>query len=199
MSSEAVDITLPGARPTLGHQHLINQIIGEIEDVFCGIGYTVEKGPQVETSYYNFTALNAPMDHPSRSARDTFYVADNAPGTAPAWQGSPRATSLSCRPKPVGPLSQRQPAGFGSVAAQAATASGPQPNVRCTAPPVPKAYAAALMERACTSRPMPAECSMVGTSCEYGKPDSFRTEPSPCCRTMAAALQSEVPITLHIV
>ena len=83
MSSEAVDITLPGARPTLGHQHLINQIIDEIEDVFCGIGYTVEKGPQVETSYYNFTALNAPMDHPSRSARDTFYVADNAPGTVP--------------------------------------------------------------------------------------------------------------------
>lgn len=105
MSSEAVDITLPGARPTLGHQHLINQIIDEIEDVFCGIGYTVEKGPQVETSYYNFTALNAPMDHPSRSARDTFYVADNAPGTAPAWQGSPRATSLLCRPKSVGPLS----------------------------------------------------------------------------------------------
>ena len=83
MASEAVDITLPGARPTLGHQHLINQIIDEIEDVFCGIGYTVEKGPQVETSYYNFTALNAPMDHPSRSARDTFYVADNAPGTVP--------------------------------------------------------------------------------------------------------------------
>ena len=143
-----MDITLPGARPTLGHQHLINQIIDEIKDVFCGIGYTVEKGPQVETSYYNFTALNAPMDHPSRSARDTFYVADNAPGTAS---------------------------------------------------PVSKANAAALMERACTSRPMPAECSMVGTSREYGKPDSFRTEPSPCCRTMATALQSEVPITLHIV
>ena len=89
MSSEAVDITLPGARPTLGHQHLINQIIDEIEDVFCGIGYTVEKGPQVETSYYYFTALNAPMDHPSRSARDTFYVADNAPprhGTRMAGQ-----------------------------------------------------------------------------------------------------------------
>ena len=66
-------------------------------------------------------------------------------------------------------------------------------------PPVPKANAAALIERACTSRPMLAECSMVGTSCEYGKPDSFKTEPNPCCRTMATALQSEVPITLHIV
>ena len=81
MATEAVDVTLPGARPTIGHQHLINQIKEEIEDVFCGIGYTVESGPQVETSYYNFTALNAPMDHPSRSARDTFYVVDNAPGS----------------------------------------------------------------------------------------------------------------------
>ena len=69
-------------RPHIGHAHLINQIIEEIEDVFCGIGYTVEAGPQVESSWYNFTALNAPLDHPSRSARDTFYVRDNAPGTA---------------------------------------------------------------------------------------------------------------------
>lgn len=82
MATEAVDITLPGARPQIGHAHLINQIIEEVEDVFCGIGYTVETGPQVESSWYNFTALNAPLDHPSRSARDTFYVKDNAPGTA---------------------------------------------------------------------------------------------------------------------
>lgn len=83
MAAEAIDITLPGARPTIGHQHLINQIKEEMEDVFCSIGYTVEAGPEVETSWYNFTALNAPMDHPSRSARDTFYVVDNAPGSAP--------------------------------------------------------------------------------------------------------------------
>lgn len=81
MATESVDVTLPGARPTIGHAHLINQIKEEIEDVFCGIGYTVESAPLVETSYYNFTALNAPMDHPSRSARDTFYVVDNAPGS----------------------------------------------------------------------------------------------------------------------
>lgn len=83
MATEAVDVTLPGARPTIGHAHLINQIKEEIEGVFCGIGYTVESGPEVETSWYNFTALNAPMDHPSRSARDTFYVVDNAPGSVP--------------------------------------------------------------------------------------------------------------------
>ena len=81
LASETVDVTLPGTRPHIGHQHLISQIIEEAEDIFTGIGYTVERGPMVETSYYNFTALNAPMDHPSRSARDTFYVVDNAPGT----------------------------------------------------------------------------------------------------------------------
>lgn len=74
LEHDAVDITLPGIRPQIGHQHLIKQIIEEAEDIFCGIGYTVESGPMVDTSYYNFTALNAPMDHPSRSARDTFYV-----------------------------------------------------------------------------------------------------------------------------
>ena len=82
MATEAVDVTLPGVRPALGHQHLISAIIEEMEDVFCGMGYTVEPGRQVETTYYNFTALNAPEDHPSRSARDTFYVVDNAAGTA---------------------------------------------------------------------------------------------------------------------
>ena len=81
LERDAVDITLPGIRPQIGHQHLIKQIIEEAEDIFCGIGYTVESGPMVDTSYYNFTALNAPMDHPSRSARDTFYVVDNNPGS----------------------------------------------------------------------------------------------------------------------
>lgn len=79
MSAESADITLPGRRLTPGTQHLISQIREEIEDIFCGLGYTVEDGPFVETTYYNFTALNAPEDHPSRSAKDTFYVVDNNP------------------------------------------------------------------------------------------------------------------------
>ena len=79
MAADAVDVTLPGRTLSPGTQHLINQIREEIEDIFCGLGYTVEDGPYVETTYYNFTALNAPEDHPSRSARDTFYVVDNAP------------------------------------------------------------------------------------------------------------------------
>lgn len=79
ISAEAADVTLPGRRLSHGTEHLISQIREEIEDIFVGLGYTVEDGPFVETTYYNFTALNAPEDHPSRSAQDTFYVVDNAP------------------------------------------------------------------------------------------------------------------------
>ena len=76
IAADAVDVTLPGRRPAVGHQHLIKEIMQEAEDFFTGLGYVVEDGPYVDTTYYNFTALNAPEDHPSRSARDTFYVVD---------------------------------------------------------------------------------------------------------------------------
>lgn len=79
IAADAVDVTLPGRGLSQGTLHLVTQIKQEMEDVFCGLGYTVEDGPFVETTWYNFTALNAPEDHPSRSARDTFYVVDNAP------------------------------------------------------------------------------------------------------------------------
>ncbi len=78
-AAESTDVTLPGRVKPLGTEHLISQIREEIEDIFCGMGYTVEDGPFVETTYYNFTALNVPEDHPSRSSKDTFYVVDNAP------------------------------------------------------------------------------------------------------------------------
>lgn len=77
ISADSVDVTLPGRVPSVGHEHLISQIVDEIEDIFTGIGYTVEDGPYVETEYYNFTSLNAPADHPSRSPRDTFYIKDS--------------------------------------------------------------------------------------------------------------------------
>ena len=71
-----MDITLPGRVQQIGTRHLINRVSEEICDVFLGLGYTVAEGPEVETDYYNFTALNAPADHPSRSMQDTFYVRD---------------------------------------------------------------------------------------------------------------------------
>ncbi len=83
IAASSLDITLPGRAHLQGSEHLITSIVEEIEDVFAGMGYTVETGPYVETTYYNFTALNAPEDHPSRSARDTFYVKDNQPEGKP--------------------------------------------------------------------------------------------------------------------
>ncbi|MGI6045984.1 MAG: phenylalanine--tRNA ligase subunit alpha [Eggerthellaceae bacterium] len=76
IDAEAVDITLPGRAQQIGSRHLISRISDEICDIFLGLGYTVATGPEVETDYYNFEALNAPADHPSRSMQDTFYVRD---------------------------------------------------------------------------------------------------------------------------
>lgn len=76
IDAAAVDITLPGRAQQIGTRHLIHGIIDDLTDIFLGLGYTVGTGPEVETDYYNFTALNAPADHPSRSMQDTFYVKD---------------------------------------------------------------------------------------------------------------------------
>ncbi|MCD8316588.1 MAG: phenylalanine--tRNA ligase subunit alpha [Eggerthellaceae bacterium] len=82
MNAEAVDVTLPGRKQQLGTRHLINAIIDEVSEIFLGLGYTVHHGPEVETDYYNFEALNAPADHPSRSLQDTFYVVDRSGETS---------------------------------------------------------------------------------------------------------------------
>jgi phenylalanyl-tRNA synthetase alpha chain len=75
LAAEGVDVTLPGtpAAP-VGSQNLLIRTMREIEDVFCGLGYRVMEGPEVELDYYNFTALNHPPGHPARMAQDTFYV-----------------------------------------------------------------------------------------------------------------------------
>lgn len=82
IDASAVDVTMPGRAQQVGTRHLINNIIDEVTDIFLGLGYTVGAGPEVETDYYNFTALNAPADHPSRSMQDTFYVLDRSGGKA---------------------------------------------------------------------------------------------------------------------
>ncbi len=74
LGGESVDITLPGRREKVGRAHLITRITREIEDVFLGLGYQLEEGPEVETDYYNFEALNTPEWHPAKSLADTFYV-----------------------------------------------------------------------------------------------------------------------------
>lgn len=71
---DAVDVTLPGRRPQRGTYHLIQSTADEIIDIFVGLGYTVATGPEAETEFYNFTALNIPRTHPSRLESDTLYL-----------------------------------------------------------------------------------------------------------------------------
>jgi phenylalanyl-tRNA synthetase alpha chain len=78
LGADRVDVTLPGDPvPPVGRMHLLTQTRREIEDVFLGLGYDVAEGPEVETVYYNFDALNHPPDHPAREETDTFYVSDD--------------------------------------------------------------------------------------------------------------------------
>jgi phenylalanyl-tRNA synthetase alpha chain len=75
---DRVDVTLPGdPLPALGRLHLLTQTRREIEDVFIGLGFNVAEGPEVETVYYNFDALNHAPTHPARGRSDTFYVNDD--------------------------------------------------------------------------------------------------------------------------
>ncbi len=76
LEHDRVDVTLPGLYSPLGRLHLITQTRREIEDIFIGMGYEIADGPQVETEYYNFEALNTPADHPARSLHDTFFVSE---------------------------------------------------------------------------------------------------------------------------
>ncbi len=73
---EALDVSLPGRRQSHGGLHPLTRVLHRIEDIFVGAGFDVVEGPEIETDYYNFTALNIPLDHPARAMHDTFYLDD---------------------------------------------------------------------------------------------------------------------------
>jgi phenylalanyl-tRNA synthetase alpha chain len=76
LAAEEIDITLPGRPVKTGSHHPLTSIIEEIENLFIGMGYTVEEGPEVEKDYYNFEALNLPKGHPARDMQDSFYITE---------------------------------------------------------------------------------------------------------------------------
>ncbi|HIE41791.1 MAG TPA: phenylalanine--tRNA ligase subunit alpha [Nitrospinaceae bacterium] len=76
--TETFDTTLPGRGKTSGTLHPITQVMEEIKAIFLGLGFQVEEGPEIETDYYNFEALNIPKDHPARDMQDTFYIEGGA-------------------------------------------------------------------------------------------------------------------------
>jgi phenylalanyl-tRNA synthetase alpha chain len=77
LERESIDVTMPSKRVVRGHKHPINVALDEIMDIFLGMGFKIAEGPEVETVYNNFDALNAPLDHPSRSLSDTFYITED--------------------------------------------------------------------------------------------------------------------------
>jgi phenylalanyl-tRNA synthetase alpha chain len=74
LGAEWLDLTLPAPPPRRGHLHPITRIQRELEDLFVSLGFTVLDGPEVETEYHNFDALNIPPDHPARDMQDTFWL-----------------------------------------------------------------------------------------------------------------------------
>ncbi|MFJ5621846.1 phenylalanine--tRNA ligase subunit alpha [Peribacillus loiseleuriae] len=76
LAVEKIDVTLPGRPVNKGNHHPLTRVIEEVEDLFIGMGYTVAEGPEVETDFYNFEALNLPKSHPARDMQDSFYITE---------------------------------------------------------------------------------------------------------------------------
>lgn len=76
LASEKIDVTLPGRRVHEGHLHPLTLTLNRVKEIFVSMGYSVEEGPEVETDYYNFEALNLPKDHPARDMQDSFYITE---------------------------------------------------------------------------------------------------------------------------
>lgn len=73
-STSEIDLTLPGNTIKIGSKHILNQTLEEIKDIFKSMGFSVFEGPELESDYYNFEALNFPADHPARDMQDTFFI-----------------------------------------------------------------------------------------------------------------------------
>ena len=77
LEKERIDVTLPGRRRGLGALHPVTKTLKEIVKIFTSMGFTVAEGPEIETDFYNFEALNIPKGHPAREMQDTFYISDD--------------------------------------------------------------------------------------------------------------------------
>lgn len=77
LSSETIDVSLPGHNIPMGHEHILSKVLAEVRSIFLGMGFENVEGPEVELDYYNFQALNMPKEHPARDTQDTFYFSDS--------------------------------------------------------------------------------------------------------------------------
>ena len=102
-AGQAVDLSLPGVLRPVGSRHLIRQVLEEIEDIFVSIGFSVAEGPEIETPYYNFEALNIPEGHPVRDDMDTFYL------DLPKGAATPLLLRTHTSPVQIHTMEKRQP------------------------------------------------------------------------------------------
>ena len=93
-----IDVTLPGRLPVRGSVHPVTRVMDELCDIFMRLGFDIVEGPEVETDYYNFEALNLPKYHPARDMQDTFYVSDNIVLRTHTSPSQPRAMEKSDPP-----------------------------------------------------------------------------------------------------
>ena len=77
LDAEEIDVTLPGKAPAQGKRHPFEQVLGELKEIFLGMGFDIVSGPEVELDHYNFEMLNMPKSHPARDTQDTFYFTEN--------------------------------------------------------------------------------------------------------------------------
>jgi phenylalanyl-tRNA synthetase alpha chain len=77
IEDEKIDVTIPSTGTLPGNKHPLISTQDEIIDIFCGLGYSVENGPEIESDFYNFESLNIPKNHPARDMQDTFYLDEN--------------------------------------------------------------------------------------------------------------------------
>ncbi|TLS39168.1 phenylalanine--tRNA ligase subunit alpha [Pseudalkalibacillus caeni] len=77
LKKETIDVTMPGRPVQKGNHHPLTRVVEEIEDLFIGMGFSIAEGPEVETDYYNFEALNLPKNHPARDMQDSFYITED--------------------------------------------------------------------------------------------------------------------------
>ena len=106
LQAEAVDVTLPPVRPRLGTIHPVSQVMEELANIFGEMGFAVEEGPDIETDFNNFTALNFPPNHPAREQHDTFFLGrdmrnDPSPDIAAARAANPDRKLLRTHTSPV--------------------------------------------------------------------------------------------------
>src|SRR5690348_18458411 len=79
LATEKVDLSLPAPETVSGTVHPVSQVMDELAEIFADLGFSVAEGPEIETQWYNFTALNMPENHPARAMQDTFYLEPRTP------------------------------------------------------------------------------------------------------------------------